>query len=76
MKGADMWDTVVSSVTSLFLHAGRGLGPDADASPIPLVRGSSGGVEDMGVPGRSIELDVVAFVETRRVPVKTGLLTS
>lgn len=65
MKGADMWDTVVRYETSFFLHAGCGLGPDADASPTPLVRGLSEGVEDMGVPGRSRELDVAAFVETR-----------
>jgi len=77
MKGADTWDTVVRYETSLFLHAGCGLGPGADASPTPLlVRGSSEGVGDMGVPDRSRELDVVAFVETRRVPVRTVLLTS
>jgi len=56
MKGADMWDTVVRHETSLFLHAGCGLGPDAPSAP--LVRGISG-IEDMGVPGR--ELYVVAL---------------
>ena len=61
MKGADMWDTVVRYETSLLLHVGCGLEPDA-SSALP-VHGTSG-MEDMGVSGR--ELNVVALREVWR----------
>jgi len=44
MKGADMWDIAVRYETSLPLHVGCDLEPDASSAP--TVRGTSG-VEDM-----------------------------
>jgi len=51
-----MWDTTVRYESSLPLHVGCGLEPDASSAL--LVRGTSG-VGDMGASGG--ELDVVAF---------------